>query len=201
MHPGLDFGEEGKDQNSKLCRKMYKKSETHSPGIFTVQCVCRYQKIIGITVMLDMEGVSTALSSLLLRFKHLPRICYYDKACNMLKSVILRVLWINNDCLIVCDRFHYKSHTCNSVCDPGSYISSSEHATSEAESVNHLWVFSKSHLRFLKLTNVVLFIAARAEFLNIRARTRQRTGKSDNNPKRLREYLLETFRCKCQRFQ
>ena len=117
----------------------------------------------------------------------------------MLKSVILRVPWINNDCLIVCDRFHYKSHRCNSVRDPDSYISSSEHPKSGAESVNHMWVFSKSHLQFLKPTNVVLFIAARAVFLSIRARTRERTGKSDINPKMLREYLLETFICKCQR--
>ena len=139
VRPGLDFGQDGKDENSKHCRKNYKKSETHSPEIFTVQCVCQYPKVVGASVMLEMESVSTALSSLLSRFKHLPRICYYDNACNMLKSVILRVPWVNNKRFIFCDRFYYKSHTCSSVCDPDSSISCSEHATSGAESVNNLW--------------------------------------------------------------
>ena len=201
VRSGLNFGQDGKDNNSKHSQKNYKKSETHLTRIFTFQCVCQYSKVIGISIMLEMEGVSTSLSSLLSRFKHLPRVCYYDNVCNMLKSVILNVPWVNNKCLIVCDRFHYKSHTCSSVCDPDSYISCSEQATSRAESVNHLWAFSKSHLRFLKPSNGMPFMAARAVLINVRARIRERTRKSDINPKMLLKHLQDTLLCSLQRSQ
>ena len=138
------------------CPKSYRASESHSRGIFTVQCYCRYPKILRLSVMSECEGVSTAISVLLSRFKHLPRACYYDNACNMLRSIDLRLPWINETCLIVCDRFHYKGHTCNSVCDPDSYLSCSNHLTSAAESLNNLWNFSKSHFRHLKGENMMV---------------------------------------------
>lgn len=65
VRPNLNFGISSKKKNSRSCRKNYTKSETHSPGIFTVQCVCRYPKLIGLSVMEECEGVSTALSILL----------------------------------------------------------------------------------------------------------------------------------------
>ena len=199
VRPGLDFGLNSHKENAKQCRKNYTKSDTHSPGIFTVQCVCRHPKLLGVSVMLEMEGVSTALSVLLSRFKTLPRVCYYENACNMLKSVILRVPWVNDDCRIVCDHFHYKSHTCNSVCHPDSYVSCADHATSGAESLNHLWVFSKSHLRFLHPDNVMPFLAARAVFLNVRSALRQSTGKTEINPKMFRDFVRKKYLCSCYR--
>ena len=97
----------------------------------------------------ESEGTSTALSVLVSRFKVLPKICYYDNSCNLAKSVVLRTLWINETCLIVSDRFHYRGHECNIVCDPESYEDTRFHSTSGAESINQMWNFSKSHIRFL----------------------------------------------------
>ena len=105
VRPGLDFKEDGLDKNAKLCRKKYKNSGTHSPGIFTVQYLCRYSKLNGISVMLEMEVLITAFSSFLPSFKSLTRIYNYYIDCNMLKSVIIHVAWINNQCFIVCDYF------------------------------------------------------------------------------------------------
>ena len=87
------------------------------------------------------EGVSTALSVLLSRFKNLPQVCYYDNSCNMSKLVLLGVPWVNEECLIVCGRFHYGAHTCNSNWDPDSYFSCEKHSSSSAEAFNHLWTF------------------------------------------------------------
>lgn len=99
----------------------------------------------------------------------------------MLMSVMLRVLWVNDDCLIVFERFHYKSRTCNSVCGSDSSVSCLKYATSGAESVNLFWAFSKSHLRFLKPINVIPLITARAMVISIRGRIRE-FNRKQNQP-------------------
>lgn len=100
MRPNVSFGLSSRMENAAICKKNYRKSDSHSPGIFTVQCVCRYPKLIGLSVMKECESVSTAMSILLSRFKNLPRATYYDNACNLSKSVLLRFPWINDETLI-----------------------------------------------------------------------------------------------------
>ena len=65
IRPMMTFGDSSKKGNSRSCRKNYMKSDSHSPVVFTVQCVCQYPKIIGLSVMQECEGISTALSVLL----------------------------------------------------------------------------------------------------------------------------------------
>ena len=83
VRPRIDFGTTSKDENSKQCTKVYKASTAFSSGIFTVQCVCKFPKLLGISIMENFKGVSTALSVLLSRFEPLPRCLYYDNACNL----------------------------------------------------------------------------------------------------------------------
>ncbi len=172
IRPNIDFGSTSTTENSRSCRNSYAPTKSHTPGIFIVQCVCRHPKLLGVSTMTKTEVVSTGLSILLSRFCNLPRVCYYDNGCNKARSIILRVPWVTNECRLVCNRLHYTGHTCNLICDPDSYLSSTEHATSGAESINQLWTFSKSHLRFLRPENVVPFLTARSIFLNIRSRVR-----------------------------
>ena len=146
----IDFGRTSNRENGRPCTKNYASAKSHAPAIFTVQCVCRHPKLLGVSIMTKTEGVSTALSVLLSRFEQLSKVVYYDNICNMARSTVLRNSWINDKCTVVCDRFHYASHTCNSIADQDSYMEFSLHATSGAESVNQLWRFSKSHLRFLR---------------------------------------------------
>ena len=134
----LTFGATGRQENLRICRKNYRASFSHSSGILTVQCVCRHPKLLELPVMLECEGVSTALSVRVSQFKLLPAVTYYDNAYNVLKSIVQRISWVNEDTLIVCDQFYYKSHACNSVCDPDSHKSYRSHSTSGAVSINHL---------------------------------------------------------------
>ena len=138
VKPRLDFGASSKRVNARTCIKNYVKSEMHSPGTFTMQCVCSHPKIIGVSVMAECEEVSTALSVLVSRFAAMPRVCYYGNVRNLLRSIALRCPWVNDQCTIMCDRFHYAAHTCNSNCDLSSYGSCRKHATSGSESLNHL---------------------------------------------------------------
>ena len=199
VRPNIDFGATSKAENAASCRKNYSKANSHTPGIFTVQCVCSRPKLLGVSVMTKTEGVSTALSTILSRFKVLHTVCYYDNGCNMARSITLRVPWVNEECLLVCDRFHYSGHTCNSICDPDSYTSCNGHATSGAESINQLWTFSKSHLRFLKPENLMPFIAARAIFLNVRANIRESSGKCDISSQMLVNFVKDRCSCTCDR--
>ena len=111
--------------------------------------------------MLECEAIIRALSVLLSRFKVFPKMTYCGNECNMAKSIILRLPWINKETTIICDRFHYKSHACNSVFDPDSYMSCRNHSTSGAESINRLWYLSKFHLRYLHPENLMPFLAKR----------------------------------------
>ena len=121
VRPAISFGITSKRENSENCMKNCKASESHSPGMFTVHCVCRIPNSIGISLTKEFEGTSTALSILLSRFKTLPKICYYDGSCNLAKSVILRTPLVYGECLIASDRFHYRAHKFNIVFDPDSY--------------------------------------------------------------------------------
>ena len=115
------------------------------------------------------EGVSTAFSVLLSRFKVLPRCTYYDNACNLRKSVALSIPWVNELTRIACDRFHYRGHVCNSVNDPSAYPSSDSHNTSNAEVLNRMWSTLKSLSRLLNPKNLMSFLIARAALMNTRS--------------------------------
>jgi len=201
VRPRIDFGLSSKKENSKQCTKNYRASSSHSPGIFTVQCACRHPKLLGVSVMESCEGVSTALSVMLSRFAKLPRVIYYDNACNLAKSVILRFPWLNSCTRIVSDRFHYKGHICCSVTDPDSYPTHDSHSTSGAESLNRLWNSSKSHSRFLSSENLMPFLCVRAAFLNIRSLYRQITKRRDTEDVDISNFARTQMPCSCSRCQ
>ena len=73
----------------------------------------------------------------------------------------------------MCERFHYAAHTSNFSYVPSRHRSCSTHATSGVESLHHLWNYSKSRLSFLRLDNLVPFIAAREKFFNVQAAIRE----------------------------
>jgi len=106
VRPRMDFGASSRRENMHNCMKNYVKVNSHSSGIFTVLCTCRNPILLVFSVMLQNKGISTALSFLLSRFRKLPRVCYYDNACNMMRRVTLKVPWVADQCLIVCDRYN-----------------------------------------------------------------------------------------------
>lgn len=90
--------------------------------------------------MMKIEGVNTALSVILSHFAPLQRVLCYEKACNIAKFIVLSVLWVNDNCLIVCDTLHNKEHTSS------SYASCNEHGTFTAKSISNLWNVLKTQL-------------------------------------------------------
>ncbi len=142
VRPFIDFGRSKRTENTRSCRKNYRSSDSHSPGIFTAQCACKYPKLIGLSVMDECEGISTALSILLSEFKHMPQVCYYDSECNMLKSIAIRTPWVT----VLFQTDFIIDLKCDIVTDHESYRFCSMHSTSTAESINQHSKFSKSHV-------------------------------------------------------
>ena len=58
----ISFAPGSRKENSQSCRKNFQASQSHSYGIFTFQFVCRYPKLIDVSVMEECEETSTALS-------------------------------------------------------------------------------------------------------------------------------------------
>lgn len=121
-------------------------------------------------------------------------VCYYENACNMSRSIVSLCPWINDEFVIVCDRFQYHGHTCNSICDPNSYSSSSKHSA---------WVqrqliicgLSKSYLKFLCPDYLITFLAAPAVYINVRASVREELKKSDIFGIEFRNYIKRKWKC------
>lgn len=59
VRPCIDFGGTKKAENTRNFRNVYCKSDSHSPGFFTVQCVRKHPKLIGISVMDECEDLAS----------------------------------------------------------------------------------------------------------------------------------------------
>ena len=143
------------------------------------------------------ESTITVFSVPISRFRALPKICYGDNNCNLAKSVMLRTPWINDTCLIFSDRFDNWGHKCNILFDPDSCESTIFHSTSGAESINQMWNFSKSHIRFLIPESLIPFLTIRAIFIDIRACIREKYNIQDIDDMNFTNFIATEFICHC----
>lgn len=149
--------------------------------------------------MRESESIATALTALISRFNVLPRVTFYDNACNFVRSVRLRLPWVLEESNILTDRFHYRSHRCSSLFDPDSFPFCDGLQTSGAEALNRRWAASRNSIRYLTGDNLVPFLYARAIFLNLRARARTRFGVQDVEDADINGMLDEILPCACRR--
>lgn len=174
IRPGIRFKNSKEGDGWSDCSKNYQHHPSHTPGLFTVQCVCLRPILLGITVTNESESISTALNNLVCRFPTLPRVTVYDNACNFARSVRLRMPWVLAQTNMMMDRFHYRTHCCTSLYDPDTFPMCYGLQTSRAEALNRRWSTSRTHIRYLYGSNLMPFINARAVFLNLRAQVREK---------------------------
>ena len=182
---------------TKECNKTILRTDTHSDGILTVQCVCETPKLLGFVVMRKPESTEVALTSILTHFKVPPRFIFYDNACNLFSSFLLRVPWLLQFTKLMVDRFHYKSHTCSSLFDPGSYKDLDTFNTTAAESINARIEKVLFFLRYLRGKNYVPFLRARFALLNFSALIREESGKKDLEEITFWRKFQSYFVCDC----
>ena len=139
------------------CAKHYKTSKSHSPGLLTVQCACDSPKLLGFIIMTQAESTALALSSILTHFGVPPRAVFYDNACNLLKSVLIRVPWLLGRTRLAVDRLHYKSHKCSAYFNPDSCRQFDMPRTETAESINARIERSLISVRYVKGDKLMFF--------------------------------------------
>ena len=179
------------------CNKTILRSDTHSNGILTVQCVCDTPKLLGFVVMKKPESTEVALTSILTHFRVPPRVVFYDNACNLFASALQRVPWLLHLSRMLVDRFHYKSHTCSSLFDPSSYRDLDAFKTTGAESINARIKKVLFFLRYLSGKNYVPFLRSRFALLNLGSMIRDETGKIDLEEATLWRKFQSYFVCEC----
>ena len=73
---------------------------------------------------------------------------------------------------VLSGRFHYCTHRCCSIFDPGTLQMCDNMVNSIAEALNRRWSASRTHMRYLSGNNLIQFIYARSIFLNLRTYVR-----------------------------
>lgn len=182
-----------------FCNKNYKKSDTHSQGLRKVQCVCKHPKIMGIVVLTRNETTAISLSSFLSFFVVPPRNMYYENGCNLRGGIVTRLPFVFHFLHVLVDRFHFKSHTCSPLFDPAAYPELLYERTSTAESINAILAQTRRHFRFLRGSNVILFLRARMAIINLTYYIRSTETISDIEDQNLVSFFDNFIPCCCGR--
>ena len=147
--------------------------------------------------MEECEGIITAMSVLVSRFKHLPRGTYNDNASNLAKSIILRFTWIDEGKILLSDRFHYRGQNRNTVTEPESYQLFKDYRNSEAESINQTWNLSRKHIRYLSPKNVMPYLAIRSVLFKKKRSVRKKHRTQNIDDSLFEFYIKEKWICNC----
>ena len=132
------------------CRHDYPVSVLRAPGVMTFMCGCGY--IIGFELLRETESPAHVVAALIQRFKRLPRVIYFDTACQAQRNALRRVPWMMDG---VCtawfiDRFHRCNHQCSPVfnADQVPHLTRG-HDTSGAERQHSIKKRSKNSLSYM----------------------------------------------------
>ena len=191
--PSIIF--KGRDRSD--CSKHYKTSRSHTLGLLTVQCSCDSPKLLGFLIMTQAESTALALSSVLTHFAIPPRIVFYDNACNLYKSVLIRVTWLLGKTRLIVDRFHYKSHKCCAYFNPDSYRQYDNERTETAESINARIEKGLKTIRYMKGEKLMPFLRVRFSLLNICACFKQQFTRTDIEDEDMTVFFNAMLPCSC----
>ena len=71
------------------CRHHFPDNVLRAPGVLTFMCGCGY--IVGFELLRETESPAHVVSSLAQRFVKLPRVVYFDTACQAQRNALRRV--------------------------------------------------------------------------------------------------------------
>lgn len=96
------------------CTNNYFNSRNNLTSFLSLQCPCDHPKIIGFTLLRQADSIAMGLSTIMGYLNIPPRTLWYDNACNLYDSGLLRTTFLLRSCYFIVDRFHYQGHTCGS---------------------------------------------------------------------------------------
>jgi len=168
------------------CRHKWLTSETFMPGIENFLCPCGL--LIGYDFLDKAESPSHVLASLVQRFPLLPKVVYFDTACQLARNAARRVPWLVNESSMACslDRPHNvkHQHKCSRIFDADAYPSRSvRHSTACAESRHSINKAYKTHLAHLRQDHFIIQMRLLAATINLRVKMRRELGKETGHRK------------------
>ncbi|OSX72534.1 hypothetical protein BU14_0427s0024 [Porphyra umbilicalis] len=169
---------------SDECRHNFITSEVFMPGIENFLCPCGV--LIGYDFLDKAESPAHVLGSLVQRMPLLPKVIYFDTACQLSRNAFRRVPWLMNrsDTATSVDRHHNQGdqHGCSDCFNADKYPGRSvHHRTSCAESRHSLNKAFKSHLAHLRQDHFIVQMRLLAAVINLRVKMRQELGKETNH--------------------
>ena len=156
------------------CRHYYPPDVLRAPGVMTFMCPCGY--IIGFELLRETESPAHVVAALAQRFKVLPKVVYFDTACQAQRNAIRRVPWLLHEAVTAwfIDRFHRCNHKCSPTFDADQYPELSRgHDTSGAERQHSIKKNSKNSLSYMTQKRFIVRSRYIAAHNNVRVSQRR----------------------------
>jgi hypothetical protein len=96
--------------NNSSCTKNYQSSGKLGAGIILFWCA-KHRLCIGFLLLESAESCEYVYSTLVTRFKRIPKTIIYDNACNLSEYCLNRAPELFIDTKFLVDAFHYSGHT------------------------------------------------------------------------------------------
>jgi len=160
------------------CRHHFPDNVLRAPGVLTFMCGCGY--IVGFELLRETESPAHVVSSLSQRFVKLPRVVYFDTACQAQRNALRRVPWLLHQSLTAwfVDRFHRVGHNCSPVFNADQYpVLSQGHDTSGAERQHSIKKKYKNALTYMTQRRFIVRSRYIAAHNNIRLSHRRQARK------------------------
>lgn len=176
MRPAIEFSADP----IASCNKEYPVSRALSPGLLIFCCGCQNPIIQGLSAMTAAESRCFMWSVVLVfLLTESLEFVFYDNACGLRQSVVLRALWSLRKPRLLVDRFHIQGHVCGPAFDAEVMHVANNSRSASVECVNALIGAVKASMRYIRPENYLAFSGLRALLLNVSAKWRKLTGATD----------------------
>lgn len=191
----LPLKTDGKDKMD--CTKKYFKRRPNVTCFISLQCPCEHPKIIGFTLIKEVESLVMAISTLIAFLRFPPRTIWYDNACNMYDSALLRMPYLLRTCYLMVYRFHYHGHTCSNHFNPNRYLTLLKQRSTAAEVLNALLKKFCGFIRYLKRQNVKPYLRILFAIHNFKSLVKDGLNRKELPLVDFTKYYNTQFVCSC----
>lgn len=186
------------DRKDKMdCTKKYYTSRPNVSSFISLQCPCHHPKIIGFTLIKEVETIAMAISTIMAFLRFTPRTFWYDNACNLYDSALLRMPFLLRTSYLMVDRFHYHGHTCSNHYNPNRYHSLIKQRSVAAEVMNAVLEKSAGFIRYLKGRNVKSYLKILFAMHNFTSMIKDDLNRKELPLLEYGELYNERFPCTC----
>lgn len=166
-------------------------------SFISLQCPCAHPKIIGFTLISEVESLAMAISTVLAFLLFPPRTLWYDNACNLYDSAILRTPFLLRTCFLIVDRFHFQGHTCSNHYNPDRYKILIRQRSVAAEVLNSVLEKSAGFIRYLAGENIKPYLRILFAMHNYSSMLKDQLNRKELPIVNVGDLYNEKFICSC----